>query len=238
MKQYAKLMLATMMLLQGNMSAHAQRQDEYAKEKALITQVKRNPGKYIYAEATCETQEKAQSVAEEMFLENVNEYVASVKRLRSAGDIVINDQHGLQQTITMPRGSNMHRVFLYVKKSDIVAMKNPQVIVKESESKVEAIESTVKNDFSQTAKELAQVKTVAEMNKVLSQMKRTGRITAYGKYADLAEKSEWYLIVYDRNGSVKAILTDGDQRTNVATRQTDDLSNYPNHAVLGVKLAK
>lgn len=134
MKHYAKLVIALFAILCPT-AGFAQK--DYAAEKALITKVKRSPGTYVYAEATCRTEEEAKSIAEEVFLQNINEYVASQKKLRGANNIVVNNQKGLQQTVTMPRGSNMHRVFMYVKKNDIVPADNSVVLSKEEVAKTE-----------------------------------------------------------------------------------------------------
>lgn len=134
MKHYAKLVIALFAILCPT-AGFAQK--DYAAEKALITKVKRSPGTYVYAEATCRTEEEAKSIAEEVFLQNINEYVASQKKLRGANNIVVNNQKGLQQTVTMPRGSNMHRVFMYVKKNDIIPADNSVVLSKEEVAKTE-----------------------------------------------------------------------------------------------------
>lgn len=134
MKHYAKLVIALFAILCPT-AGFAQK--DYAAEKALITKVKRSPGTYVYAEATCRTEEEAKSIAEDIFLQNINEYVASQKKLRGANNIVVNNQKGLQQTVTMPRGSNMHRVFMYVKKNDIIPADNSVVLSKEEVAKTE-----------------------------------------------------------------------------------------------------
>lgn len=134
MKHYAKLVIALFATLCPT-AGFAQK--DYAAEKALITKVKRSPGTYVYAEATCRTEEEAKSIAEDVFLQNINEYVASQKKLRGANNIVVNNQKGLQQTVTMPRGSNMHRVFMYVKKNDIIPADNSVVLSKEEVAKTE-----------------------------------------------------------------------------------------------------
>lgn len=134
MKHYAKLVIALFAILCPT-TGFAQK--DYAAEKALITKVKRSPGTYVYAEATCRTEEEAKSIAEDVFLQNINEYVASQKKLRGANNIVVNNQKGLQQTVTMPRGSNMHRVFMYVKKNDIIPADNSVVLSKEEVAKTE-----------------------------------------------------------------------------------------------------
>lgn len=134
MKHYAKLVIALFAILCPT-AGFAQK--DYAAEKALITKVKRSPGTYVYAEATCRTEEEAKSIAEDVFLQNINEYVASQKKLRGANNIVVNNQKGLQQTVTMPRGSNMHRVFMYVKKNDIIPADNSVILSKEEVAKTE-----------------------------------------------------------------------------------------------------
>lgn len=134
MKHYAKFVIALFAILCPT-AGFAQK--DYAAEKALITKVKRSPGTYVYAEATCRTEEEAKSIAEDVFLQNINEYVASQKKLRGANNIVVNNQKGLQQTVTMPRGSNMHRVFMYVKKNDIIPADNSVVLSKEEVAKTE-----------------------------------------------------------------------------------------------------
>lgn len=245
MKQFSKLILT--ICLVGPFAIPCKGQNkEYAKEKEVITDVKRNPSKYIYAEATCKTEEEAKDVAEQMFLENINEYVSSVKKLKSADDIVLNDQKGLRQVITMPRGTNMHRVFLYVKKSDIVAMKNPVVLTNAEKATavqpatVTPVEEApvVQTKIPEVIKEIAQLKTVQQLSQSLKTMKQTGRIMAYDKYNNLKVKSEWYLVVYDGSGTIKAVLTDGVERTNVLKKTADSEKNYPRHAAIGIKVVK
>lgn len=157
MKHYAKLVIALFAILCPT-AGFAQK--DYAAEKALITKVKRSPGTYVYAEATCRTEEEAKSIAEDVFLQNINEYVASQKKLRGANNIVVNNQKGLQQTVTMPRGSNMHRVFMYVKKNDIIPADNSVVLSKEEVAKTE---TPAPKANTKTETEVAQPKTeVAE----------------------------------------------------------------------------
>ena len=243
MKQLNKLLLLTCLSIIYAVPSIGQNK-EYAKEKSIITDVKRNPSKYIYAEATCKTEEEAKAVAEEMFLDNINEYVGSVKKLKGADDIVLNDQKGLKQVVTMPRGINMHRVFLYVKKSDIVAMKNPVVLANSnSSSEMEVSTSTPIDNSSETQinipktiQEIAALKTVQQLNQALRTMKQSGQIAAYDKYNNLNVKSEWYLVVYDANGNIKAVLTDGIERINVITKIADNEKNYPRHAAIGIKV--
>ena len=130
MKRYSKLLFPALLLFAAFHVSTAWAQKKYDEQKAEITKVKRAPEKYVYAEATCKTLEEAKDVAEEMFYEAVNEYVAELKKEKGKNDFVINDAKAIFNEISMPRGSNMQRVFLYAKKSDIIAMKNPVVLSK------------------------------------------------------------------------------------------------------------
>ena len=245
--EMSKFLLLTCMATVTYMIPCRAQRDDYAKEKAIITEVKRNPSKYVYAEATCKTKEEAKAVAEEMFLENVNEYAAGVKKLKGAENIVINDQKGLQQEITMPRGTNMHRVFFYVKKSDIVAMKNPKVIRNQpstppAQSSTHSLPSDsvqkMAVEVPQVIQEITSMKSVTQLNSHLKNSKQSGKIAAYDKYNNIEEKSDWYLVIYDSTGQIKAVLTDGKERTNIATNKPDSERNYPGHAAIGVKMMK
>lgn len=87
-----------------------------------INQIKRSP-LYLYAEATMESEEEAQSVAYELLLQQVQEYIASSKSLSAADNVLIKDVKTKGEELTMMRGE-MHRVFVYVKKYDIEAVSN------------------------------------------------------------------------------------------------------------------
>ena len=248
MKRYSKLLFPALLLFAAFHVSTAWAQKKYDEQKAEITKVKRAPEKYVYAEATCKTLEEAKDVAEEMFYEAVNEYVAELKKEKGKNDFVINDAKAIFNEISMPRGSNMQRVFLYAKKSDIIAMKNPVVLSKmnkeeevteksqPSESEPTPAPQTI--EFPPAAKQLATIKTIAEANRTLKQMKASGTVIAYSKYSAVTNANEWYLIVYDAKGNVKAILTDGEKRYNVATGFVDSFSNYPQHVAFAVKIKK
>ena len=87
-----------------------------------INQIKRSP-LYLYAEATMESEAEAQSVAYELLLQQVQEYIASSKSLSAADNVLIKDVKTKGESLSMMRGE-MHRVFVYVKKYDIEAVSN------------------------------------------------------------------------------------------------------------------
>lgn len=293
------ILLLTLML--SAVAVDTKAQNNYAQEKELITKIKRSPDTYVFAEATCKTEEEAQAVAEDLFWQEVNEFRSTDKRMQGASDVVVNDSKLLQNAVKMPRGSNMYRVFLYVKKSDILAVNNPVVMsdrlkqkdeeekasvsakAKEEKERQEAIRADVEakvkaemaakekikqeaqikleerarseaeaqkaredsivralraQNFPEAAEKVATAKNLNQLSVMLKQMKQAGKVTAYAKYKDMTVKSEWYLVLYDETGAVKALLTDGEDRLNVVTGRPDSLKNYPRHAAIGVKFKK
>ena len=95
-----------------------------------INQIKRNT-QYVYSEATMENESDAMEMAYELLIEQVQEYVASKKKLNSSENILIKDIKTKSESMSMMRGT-MHRVFVYVKKSDIEGVVNTTVINSDS----------------------------------------------------------------------------------------------------------
>lgn len=219
-------------------------QDKYSNEKSIITKVKRAPEQYVYAEATCKTQDEAAAVAEEMFYQNVNEYVAEQKKLRKLPNIAIKDPKTLMNEISMPRGSNMYRCFLYVKKKDIigsektVVIENPTWDSDAEQSQTVDLTATTVPVFPEAAVTLAGIKNINDLNSTIKRMKQEGIVAEFDKYKNIANKAEWYFVLYDASGNVNALLSDGDERYNVATGKKDELTNYPKNAALGIKFKK
>lgn len=91
-----------------------------------INKIKRNP-LYIYAESTMESESEARDVAYEMLMQQVEEYVASKRKLNKADNVLIKDIKSKGESMTMMRGT-MYRVFVYVKKTDIEGVENTTVI--------------------------------------------------------------------------------------------------------------
>ena len=248
MKQFNKFLLPVAILFTVFTASTAWAQNKYDEQKAEITKIKRAPEKYVFAEATCKTLDEAKDVAEEMFYQAVNEYVADLKKEKGKNDFVISNPKAVFNEINMPRGANMQRVFLYAKKSDIIPVNNPVVLSemknekenaeKPGNSESEQIIATKTVEFPPAAKQLAEIKTIAEANSTLKRMKADGTVIAYSKLSAVTNATEWYLIVYDAKGNVKAVLTDGEQRYNLATGLTDSFSNYPQHVAFAVKIKK
>ena len=61
-----------------------------------------------------------------------------------------------------------------------------------------------------------------------------GRIGDYAKYQDLGDASRYVLIVYNKEGDIEAILSEGTERTNLKTHQADSVTNYKGRGAIGV----
>ena len=91
-----------------------------------INKIKRDSD-FLYAEATMETAEEALSVARELLMQQVQEYIGEKEKLSQAKDVLVKNVNAKSESISMMRGP-MFRMFVYVKKSDIEAVKNVTAI--------------------------------------------------------------------------------------------------------------
>ena len=124
-KKYLLIALTFVVVL----PAIAQQQNE--EEKKKINQIKKS-NQYLYAEVTTEDKQNAIDLADEALDVEINKYVANEKKFRDASHYVARNTSSSWERITLKRGTNMYRAFVYVKKSDIFpadnvrSAKNPQ----------------------------------------------------------------------------------------------------------------
>ena len=106
-----------------------------------INDIKRS-SHYITAEATMETEAKAYELAQELLGKQIAEYASEQKSLKKAPNVIVKDVAGKAEKMQMNRGS-MVRVFLYVKKNDIIAADNTRILVQnvQTESQKSGINS-------------------------------------------------------------------------------------------------
>lgn len=210
-------------------SAFAQSNEE-AKKK--INSIKKN-SLYIYAEATAATPEEAGSKAEEKLYDEINQWVATKKKLRNSTNIVVNNRTELWTSVTMPRG-NMHRSFIYVKKSDIIPADNVEVLVNSSVS--EPLTSSVEMVLPEAVQAIADCSEYDEMASKVKQLKAQGKIIEYNRYAQLQEPEQYYLAIYNPKGEVLAVLSPGEERRNVKTNQIESVANYSGCGAIGFRI--
>ena len=241
MKKHISLFLT--FILMACLSAGAQ--ENQAELKSKVNEIKKSPD-YIYAETTRETAEEAKSAAEEQLYNNINIWVAQEKKLRGAKQVIVAEAKADYEEYQLQRG-NLVRAFLYVKKSDIIACDNVRVLdvnpLKEDEAKEDEAQqpadpqpATPAVEISPLVKELAGIATIQAFGARLKELKAQGKVGVYGKYKELPDPDNCLLVVYNRQGTIEAVLTAGAQRYNATTALPDAIANYPGCAAIGFTL--
>lgn len=207
-------------------------QTTYGDVKWKINAIKKD-SRYIYADITAASEQDAHDLAEDALYQNVNEWAATSRKLRKSPNLVVNNRKELWTELSMPRG-NMFRSFLYVKKSDIQGADNATVIENTGNSaqtsKVEELAVLV---VPNSVQELSSIGRYADFVSRLKELKSEGKVTFYARYASLENANIYYLAIYDRNGEMKAFLTPGLNRRNIASGKIDDVTNYSGCGAIG-----
>lgn len=116
-----------------------------------INDVKRS-SHYISAEATMETEAQAYELAEELLSKQISEFASSQKTLKKAPNVIVKDVAGKAEKLQMSRGT-MVRVFLYVKKDDIIAADNTRVLIQPQTQPEETIKTETDKKSAKKEKE-------------------------------------------------------------------------------------
>lgn len=224
-----RILLSITLCLLSLTAAQAGPTDDVKKE---INKIKKS-SQYIYAESTAPTEEDARAYAEERLFDEVNKWVSTQKKMKGSANLVVNNRKELWTTLSMPRGTNMYRYFIYVKKKDIIPTDNAVVIANESRP---AVEEKLQPVLPEAINLLAGITDYYAMAEKVKQLKAEGKIEDYGRYASLDDPDECYLIIYNREGKVVAILTPGPERLNVKTNQPDGVANYSGCGAIGIEV--
>lgn len=200
--------------------------------KKQINQIKKS-SQYIYAESTAPTEADARAYAEERLYDEVNKWVATQKKLKGSANLVVNNRKELWTTLSMPRGSNMFRYFVYVKKSDILPTENAVVIANEN---LPAVEEKLQPVLPEAIRIVADYTDYFQMAEKVKQLKAEGKIEEYARYASLDDPDECYLVIYNKDAKVVAVLTPGTERLNVKTGKPDGIANYRGCGAIGIKV--
>ena len=106
----------------------------------------------------------------------------------------------------------------------------PQPVAADSQPATPAVE------ISPLVKELANIATIQAFGARLKELKAQGKVGVYGKYKELPDPDNCLLVVYNRQGTIEAVLTAGAQRYNATTALPDAIANYPGCAAIGFTL--
>ncbi len=200
--------------------------------KEQINKIKKS-SQYIYAESTASTEADARSYAEERLYDEINKWVATQKKMKGSTSLVVSNRRELWNTLSMPRGNNMFRYFVYVRKSDIIPTDNAVVI---SNDNVPAVNEKIQLVIPEAVSVVASYTDYYEMAEKVKQLKAEGKIKDYARYASLDNPDKCYLVIYNKQAEVVAVLTPGPDRLNVKTNKRDGIANYQGCGAIGIEV--
>ncbi|PXV65012.1 hypothetical protein CLV62_10810 [Dysgonomonas alginatilytica] len=226
------------------------------KQKEEINKIKKSKN-YIYGEATLPNQEEALKLAKEILVNNINEWVSGEKKIKQSQALVIRDIIENSENISLVRG-NMYRAFVYVQKKNILPVEDTdnsviisrpvstdadqalivQGIHKTEPKRIETTDLPLTADPDDTPQDI--------LNKItgITQFKdaapyfqelKNARKMVYGKLKTMTSPNDCYLLIYNPEGAVVAILDKGHLK-NLNTRTEDSLSNYKGCGALWFQL--
>lgn len=111
------------------------------------------------------------------------------------------------------------------------------------EGVVTALEKMINEVSSLNKKQiLALLKTISTLDDFqtyMAALKLSGVVGEYDKYQKISDPAAYYIVIYDRKGDVKALLSPGRQtRTNLLTDKQDQVDYYKGYAAIGFRLLK
>lgn len=199
-----------------------------------INAIKRDP-KYIYAEYTMRDPVEAQSGARAVLEQKVTDWIRSnypEENLESCMEKVRDNWVDLYS-----KRGNYSRVLVYVKKGAIIPEaeqpeEEPEPVVEDVEDVLEPVLLT------QDEGNMVAIVFFVDIEPYVKDLKNEGRVRAYGKYASLPKDEPCYLFVYDREGSVVAVLRQSEdgQYFNLRTMTDDNVRNYKNCGAIWLQL--
>lgn len=250
----SKGVLALAVLLSAPIGAKAQNETI-----GQINAIKRDTA-YLYAEATMPEWQQAYDGASDILEATITDWANSQAFGKNASAYVAKAKNSTLK-IKTKRGKYF-RAFLYVKKSDIVAVDKSQTVMVVSPVKKKkaltvtsvgdkgktsiqhtpvGLESTVEEinvpSLTEEEKQMVAVRIFSEIQPLVKKLQSEGVIDQYGKYSTIPSTGTCYLFVYDKTGKVSAVLKRADGTyTNLATATADDINNYKNHGAIWLSI--
>lgn len=222
---------------------------------------------YISSEATMLTWDEAYAGAKAILEATIQDWAKSKRMNIKDGALMVKSNKNILE-IKTNRGKYV-RVFLYVRKSDIIPVDKKQDVMvikqddgasykslKESEarrfdeeemkngnvkSRIVVLSDDTKDqspeiELTEDEKEFASVNRFDSIQPVVEKLKKDEKLFDYGKYKDLPSEGRCYLFVYDKNGTVEAVLKRDSTMLNLRTKQEDDIDNYKGCGAIWLRL--
>lgn len=215
-----------------------------------INRIKRD-AEYLYGEATMNDKQAALQLAYELLETEIKNWAAA--KNSKITSVTASKIFEVADTIILSR-HNMIRAFVYVSTKNLKAQKGktltieinksepitkpvvekkeepvvqanpvtPATVIKEEPKKV--VPTKPKND---TLEKLLKLTSFYDLEKTIEPLRIEGKIKSYGKYATMKNPEECYLIIYDTDANIRAILGKGtDSRKNLRTGKDDTERAY------------
>ena len=217
-----------------------------------INKVKRDT-MYIYAEATMKDLSEAYHGARAILEIKVDDWVREQHPSEGIEVCIVKAKEHLTQLET--RRGDFYRAFVYVRKSDILPVADksevtvfevapavqpnqpqPQHAIIVEETPVE-VEKAPALELTAEEKQMKQVHSFYEVEPYIKGLKSKDKLNAYGKYATMPSDADCHLFVYDKQGSISALLRkSGNKQYNLNTLKEDNVKNYKNCGAIWFQL--
>lgn len=244
-----KLLLTILSVFSFVTISNAQTATEVTKS---INKVKRDT-LYIYAESTNKDLKEAYNNARTILEMQVGEWVRKQHPSENIEVCIVKAKENFMQLDT--RRGELYRAFVYVKKSDIMAVSDksevkvieiapttqsnqvkaePAIII--SEESVAKIDTPV-IELTSEEQQMKQVRSFYDVEPYIKGLKSNNRLMAYGKYATMPSNEDCHLFVYDKQGNISAMLRkSGTTQFNLNTLKEDNIKNYKNCGAIWFQL--
>ncbi len=215
-----------------------------------INRIKRD-AEYLYGEATMNDKQAALQLAYELLETEIKNWAAA--KNSKITSVTASKIFEVADTIILSR-RNMIRAFVYVSTKNLKAQKGKTltieinksepitktVVEKKEETVVQANPVTPATVIKEEPKKVVPTKpknaalekilrltTFYDLEKTIEPLRIEGKVKSYGKYATMKNPEECYLIIYDTDANIRAILGKGtDSRKNLRTGKDDTERAY------------
>ena len=215
-----------------------------------INRIKRD-AEYLYGEATMNDKQAALQLAYELLETEIKNWAAA--KNSKITSVTASKIFEVADTIILSR-RNMIRAFVYVSTKNLKAQKGktltieinksepitktvvekkeepvvqvnpvtPATVIKEEPKKV--VPTKPKNA---ALEKILRLTTFYDLEKTIEPLRIEGKVKSYGKYATMKNPEECYLIIYDTDANIRAVLGKGtDSRKNLRTGKDDTEKAY------------
>jgi len=194
-----------------------------------INAIKRDTS-FIYAESTMRDALEAQSGAQAILELKLYDWLRSSHPDENAEVLVTNSKDKWFPLLT--KRGRYNRVFVYVSKRDVLPVVEIPAPVETEEpvQPVPVLDEVLVPELTSDEESMAAIFNFDDIEPYIKGLKNEGRLHAYGKYASLPEDDPCYMFVYDKEGSIVAVLRqlEGGKHYNLRTLKEDNVRNYKN----------